>query len=380
MRIEDLPTPALLLDLDVLERNLARMQDLADRCAVRLRPHVKTHKCIEIGRRQIALGAAGICASTFAEAAAFARSGFGDITWALPNPLSHLSAVFALSEETNATIRLLTDDLAAFGILERAARSRDRRLHVFLKVDCGYHRAGVDPRAPAALELIEALDRSNDVLFDGILTHAGHGYHARGKAELLAIAGDERAVMLELAERAKRRGHTFREISIGSTPTLSVADRLDGISEIRPGNYVFYDYTQVALGSCALEDCATTVLASVISHQRGARRFVTDAGALALSKDSGPDHLTDSDHSGMGKVFADYPARRLADGVRFEQLSQEHGIVAAESAEQIERGYAVGEKIRVLENHSCLCAALFDEYNVVRGDEVIGTWKIERKR
>src|SRR5262249_42278185 len=158
---------------------------------------------------------------------------------------AHLDRVFALADETGATIRLLVDDLEALRTIERTGRSP----HIFIKIDCGYHRAGVDPNAPAAMALIEALDRSKAIIFDGILTHAGHGYHAQSKAELAAIAERERDVMLELAERARRSGAAVRAISIGSTPTMSAVEDLTGITEIRPGNYVFYDYMQVALTS-----------------------------------------------------------------------------------------------------------------------------------
>jgi D-serine deaminase-like pyridoxal phosphate-dependent protein len=340
---------------------------------------MKTHKSIEVGKRQRALGASGITVSTFAEAEAFAHAGFSDITWALPNPLGHLDRVLRLADETGSEIRLLTDDLQALRVMEERVRRAKRKLHVFLKVDSGYHRAGVDPRSTEALDLVEALDGSSDVVFDGILTHAGHGYHARSKDELRAIAREEREVMIDFAERARKRA-AIREISIGSTPTISVVEDLEGITEIRPGNYVFHDFTQVALESCAIEDCALTVLARVISHQPSANHFVTDAGALALSKDTGPDHLPDPDRYGMGHLFEDYATKSLASNVRLAQLSQEHGVVITDRPEHIRGRFKVGDRVRILEHHSCLCAALFDEYCVVRGDEVIDRWRIERRR
>lgn len=379
MHITELPTPALLLDLDVLERNLARMQARAARAGVRLRPHVKTHKCIEIARRQRALGAAGITVSTLAEAEAFARAGFDDLTWALPNPLSHLAG--ALDLAARATLRLLIDDLGALRAIEAACAAAGRTLHAWLKVDCGYHRAGVDPASAEAVALLQALARSPTLAFDGILTHAGHGYHAATRAALEAIAAEERDVMRALKARAAGLGITVPEISIGSTPTIGITDTpevLAGIDEIRPGNYVFFDFTQVALGSCTLADCALTVAASVISHPPGAPRFVTDAGALALSKDPGPDHLPGlSEAVGMGRIFADYPARRLWDDVKIESLSQEHGVLSAPTAPG---RFAVGERVRILEHHACLTAAQFDAYWVVRGEEVVDRWRIERQR
>jgi D-serine deaminase-like pyridoxal phosphate-dependent protein len=373
MQIQTLPTPALLIDLDVLERNLKRMQSLADHAGVRLRPHVKTHKSLDIAQKQRALGARGITVSTIAEAEVFARGGFDDITWALPNPLSHLDAVLSLSHEI--TLRILIDDLHAACVIDEAAQRSATKLHAWLKVDCGYHRAGVDPRSAAVLELIEALSTTRGLVFDGILTHAGHAYAASNRNEIRVVAEQERAVMLDLARRARERGLSVPEISIGSTPSLSVAEDLSGVDEIRPGNYVFYDYTQASIGSCTIADCALTVLASVISAREGSDYFVTDAGALALSKDAGPDHL--SGHVGMGRIFSDYETKSLDHRLRIERLSQEHGIVRSLEGGALRK---VGDKVRLLEHHSCLTAAQFDFYHVVRGDEVIDRWHIERQR
>jgi D-serine deaminase-like pyridoxal phosphate-dependent protein len=375
--LDELPTPSLLLDLDILEANLARMQALAAAAGVKLRPHVKTHKSPAIARLQQQRGASGFTVSTFHEAAAFARAGFTDLTWALPNPLSRMREVLALLEtQPELTLRLLTDDLRAAKMLEDAARPLARKIHVFIKIDCGYHRAGIDPHHEDALRLADYLENSSMLIFDGILTHPGHSYHAQNREQIRAIAASEREIMLQFAERCRARGIPVREISIGSTPTLSVTapHELEGITEIRPGNYVFYDYTQSALGSCGIKDCALTVLSSVISHQKNAHWFVTDAGALSLSKDSGPDHLPNE--KGLGFIFDDYPNKHLARGVHFEQLSQEHGIVRGTPGEL--GPYPVGARVRVLSVHSCLTAASFDLYQVVRGDRVLEEWPIAR--
>lgn len=300
--IDALPTPALLLDLDILEANIDRMQSLADRHHVRLRPHAKTHKCVEIARLQHKKGARGLTVATYQELEAFARAGFKDLTWAIPNTLSRLNDVFALSEDI--TVRLLTDDLDAAKTIARVAAAKKRRPHVLIKIDCGYHRAGIDPRSDEAIALVEYLAGEKAIVFDGILTHSGHAYHAQTKDELAAIAKEECEVMVNFASRAREQGLPVQEISIGSTPALSVTKDLHGVTEIRPGNYVFYDYTQVALGACRVEDCALTVLASVISHQKNNAHFVTDAGALSLSKDPGPDPER------VAFIFEDYAAKK----------------------------------------------------------------------
>jgi D-serine deaminase-like pyridoxal phosphate-dependent protein len=376
MTLHELPTPALLLDIDILERNLSTMQQRARRLGVSLRPHIKTHKCIEIARRQMNLGAVGLTVSTFSEAEQFATAGFNDITWAFPLPLVYADLAAQLS--TRITFRVVVDSLEAAEALERAAHRVDKRMHVWLKVDCGYHRAGVDPSTLYAMKLVEHLLNSKDLLFDGILTHAGHSYHARSREEILPFAKQEHSVMVEFAERLHAKGYRVPGISIGSTPTMSVAENLSGITEVRPGNYAFYDYTQAMIGSCGVADCALTVLSSVISHQSGASHFIIDAGALALSKDLGPTHV--SNDMDMGILFEDYGRKRLHAHIHLRTLSQEHGKVVADSSATIEGKFRVGDRVRILEHHSCLTAAQFDEYYVVQGERVVDRWKILRRR
>ena len=363
MRIADLPTPALLLDLDRLEANLQGMADRARRLGVSLRPHIKTHKCLEIAERQRTLGAKGLTVSTLYEARVFAEHGFSDITWAFPVPLTRLSD--AREVAGRAALGLVVDTPEAAAALEGLGHP----FPVWLKVDCGYHRAGVDPGAPTSLELARALQASRVLRLAGILSHSGHAYHAPSRGEIAAVAEEERRVMTAFAARLREAGIPVPRISVGSTPALSVVDKLDGVDEIRPGNYVFYDYTQSVLGSCRVADCALTVLASVVSSQPGAHHSVVDAGSLALSKDRGPDFAP---QPSMGEVFEDYGRGLLGKAIRLTSLSQEHGILNAR--------LPVGERIRILPNHSCLTTACFDEYHVVRGEEVVDRWKIWRGR
>jgi D-serine deaminase-like pyridoxal phosphate-dependent protein len=363
MRFSDLPTPALLLDLDRLEANLARMAARAAALGVTLRPHVKTHKCLEIGERQRALGARGITVSTLHEARVFAEHGFDDITWAFPVILSRLEEARAVS--ARAALGLTVDGPEALAALERFGHP----FPVWLKVDCGYHRAGVDPGSDRALELARSIHGSSTLRFAGILTHSGHAYHAVGDAARAAVAEEERHVMVDFAARLRAAGVAVPCVSVGSTPAMTAAARLDGVDEARPGNYAFYDYTQSVLGSCGVGDCAVTVLASVVSSQPGGHHSVVDAGALALSKDTGPEH---GPPATMGQLFADYGRGTLHAERRVVSLSQEHGIVNAR--------LPVGERVRILPHHSCLTVACFDEYCVARGDEVVDRWKIWRGR
>jgi D-serine deaminase-like pyridoxal phosphate-dependent protein len=353
----DLPTPAAVLDTAVLQANVRRMAERAEALGVSLRPHVKTHKCVEIAVMQRQAGARGLSTSTLREAAVFADYGFDDLTLAIPIAPSRAAGAEALSERV--TLRLVADSDEALDALEH----RQFPLRVWLKVDCGYHRAGVDPRRPEAKALATRMARSRRLIFEGLLTHAGHSYWAKDRTELERIAEQERAALVELAESLRRDGVEVPALSLGSTPTMSAVRSLQGVNEIRPGNYVFHDATQWKLGACALEDCALTVLATVISAPPGADHSVIDAGALALSKDLGPVHLG---HQSMGELL--HPD----GGGRVVSVTQEHGI--------INRRLKVGTKVRILVNHSCLTAAEHDHYAVVNGEQVEGRWKVWRQR
>lgn len=372
--LHDLPTPALLLDLDIVERNLRQMAGRAAGLGVALRPHVKTHKCVELAGRQRALGAQGITVSTLYEARVFADHGFDDITWAFPVILSRLDEVRALASRTpQITLRLVVDSAEAVAAL-RGLAVPGGPLHVWLKVDCGYHRVGVDPAAPESVRLAEGIARSLSLTLDGVLSHSGHAYHGGSRAEIAAIAEEERRVMSGFAARLREAGIEVPGVSVGSTPAMAAVEHLDGVTEARPGNYVFFDFTQMTLGSCTLGDCGVTVLASVVSSRPGEGRSVVDAGALALSKDTGP-----AGGQTMGKIFAghgagDIPGENAAlrSDARLVSLSQEHGVLDA--------ALPVGTRVRILPNHSCLTVACFDEYQVVRGGEVVDRWKIWRGR
>ncbi|HKK07527.1 MAG TPA: alanine racemase [Gemmatimonadota bacterium] len=364
--VRDLPTPALLLDLDVLEANLERMASRATELGVRLRPHVKTHKCLEIGRLQRRAGARGITVSTLEEARAFARGGFEDMTWAFPVIPGRIEEAAAIDRE--ARLRVLVDDAGAVDALEASGHP----FHVWIEVDCRYGRSGVDPGGPALLELGRRLADSPSLTFDGILTHSGQAYHARGREALAAAAEEERSAMATAAARLRDAGVEVPSVSVGSTPAMSAARSLEGIDEARPGNYAFYDFTQVALGSCSAADCALTVAATVVSSRRGADHCVVDAGALALSADPGPDPRDDGPAPSMGRIYEDYGRGTLREDVRLVSLSQEHGIV---------RGRLPwGSRVRILPNHSCLTAACFDAYHVVTGEEVVDRWPLHRER
>jgi D-serine deaminase-like pyridoxal phosphate-dependent protein len=347
--LNDLSTPAVLVDLDVLERNVARMAERAHQHGVRLRPHAKTHKTLAIARLQLAAGAAGLSVAKTAEAEVFADAGFDDVFVAFPvvgqdkgRRLVRLAERIRLAVGCDSVegARTLGDAFAAAG----------RVLEVMLKVDVGYHRVGVEPdRAAAVAAQVAELP---GLRLRGIFTHAGHAYAGETPEAVAAVGAHEGKALALVAENVRAAGLALGEVSVGSTPTARHAMAVTGVTECRPGNYVFHDASQVALGSCRLEDCAMTVLATVVSVPAPGRAVV-DAGSKTLSSDPLRPRA-----GGHGRVLG-----RLS---RLDKLSEEHGVIAVEPGET----FRVGERVRILPNHACVVSNLHDRLWGVRGETV----------
>ncbi|HEX7998652.1 MAG TPA: alanine racemase [Pyrinomonadaceae bacterium] len=371
MNLRQLKTPSLVLDYERLKRNAGAMSQRVGQMGALLRPHVKTHKCIEVARLQTKGHTGGLTVSTLAEARAFAAHGFNDITYAVPIEPGKFTEAFELTKNCER-FSLITDDLETTAQLNDAARREGIRINLFLKVDCGYHRCGVEPGSEAALEIPRFISDASNLRFAGLLTHAGHSYHARSKEELLTIARHERDLMTEFAERLRAAGVPVAVVSIGSTPTITHVDHLAGVTEARPGNYIFFDAFQATLGSCTFADCALTVLAAVVHLDRTRRKIIIDAGAIALSKDRGAVEFDPT--CGYGRVL-DVEGNDLS--LRVAGLSQEHGEIFIEDDGLLDK-LKVGTRLRILANHSCLTAVQHSHYNVLRGDQIVDRWEIQR--
>lgn len=323
MNIETLKTPALLLDAGRVRKNAARISGVAERNGVRLRPHIKTHKCIEVARIQAAGHDGAITVSTLAEARVFSANGFSDITYAVPiEPGKFSDAIDIL--RSGVKLNLLTDSTEAAKMLDEAAGHAGVKFDVFVKIDCGTHRVGVEPHTAEAVEIPKQLSDAKNLHFAGILTHAGHSYDVKTVEEIKTVARHERDVMVEHAAKLRGLGIEIPTVSIGSTPTINHIDHLDGIDEVRPGNYIFFDNYQATLGICGFDDCALTVLAAVVHRDALRRKIVIDAGGIAMSKDRGPVGL-DPD-CGYGRVL---DLDGVETGLRLDSLSQEHGVMHA---------------------------------------------------
>ena len=370
MGIVDLETPALVLDLAVLERNCAAMAERAKHHGVRLRPHLKTAKSAEVAAIATRDQFGGITVSTVAEAAYFAAHQFRDLTYGVGIAPDKIPALAAIQRAHGAVINLIVDSVSSATAAAAGAAKEQSIFRVLVEIDSGGLRGGVDPDSPELLTVAQAVAGSKSLKLSGVLTHAGHSYHAHGSDEIRRIAEQERSGVVRAAERIIAAGLPCETVSVGSTPTAVYVERLDGVTEIRPGVYTFFDLQQNGLGVCNEDDIAVSVLATVIGHNRRSNRILIDAGALALSKDLGASEFTGN--VGYGLIR---PARgAVLPPVRLfvAEVHQEHGLIAAAEGELPWDSLPTGTKVRVLPNHACLTVAPFDRYHIDQGDGLAG--------
>ncbi|MBI3401745.1 MAG: alanine racemase [Acidobacteria bacterium] len=370
MHLADLPTPQVLIDRPRLFSNIDRVQQLASSAGVALRPHAKTHKSPAVAKWQIEKGAVGICCAKLGEAEVFVEAGINNIR--LPYPVNPFSAARLIALMDRATLSIIVDHLEVARGWSDAMRRAGRALDVLVKVDVGFHRCGIDP-ASGALGFLQAVAAMPGLRLRGLLSHAGHGYHAASEDELRSVAARETETLTALRDRATKAGISLDEISVGATPTLRFSAGQAGITELRPGNYVYFDRTQVALGAATLDDCALTVLATVVSKP-AADRIILDCGSKTLTNDQARG-ITKA--TGYGAVVVDHRGdgaapRRVDETLTIERLSEEHATVRVTGATALEPG----DRVRVLPNHSCVVSNLVDVVRLVEGDRVVDTLPI----
>lgn len=369
--LNSLETPALVLDRGVLESNCQRMARRLSEAGVRLRPHLKTAKSAKVAEIATEGHFGGVTVSTIAEARYFAARGFKDVTYAVGLAAGKLEAVAALQAE-GARVTLLADNMPVLEAARQKAAELQAAFSILIEVDTGGRRGGVLPDSDQLIQLGRFLNESPGLSLAGVLTHAGHSYHCRSRAEIEQVAEAERAGIVQAAERLRAAGLNCEIVSAGSTPTAICAKSFEGITEMRPGVYGFFDLDQMALGVCDLEDIAVSVAATVIGHNRAAQRILIDAGGLALSKDiSAGEFLT---HAGYGFVCPIENTQPM-DGLYVESVHQEHGLIASTAGEPPYEALPVGARVRILPNHACMTAAAYNGYHVVDGGlDVVDTW------
>lgn len=359
MRLTEIPTPAVLIDSSRLERNLDRMQHAADARGLRLRPHSKTHKSPKIAAMQVRRGAVGICCAKLGEAEVFAGAGMEDIR--LPYPLHPVNADRVLALADRVALSFIVDDPEIARAWSDVARRKGRRLDVLIKVDVGFHRCGIDPVSTEAPHTVQTIASLPGLNFRGLLSHAGHGYGATCDAELAAIASTEAELLRDLAARS---GVECAEFSVGATPTVRFSLEQRGLTELRPGNYAYFDRTQVCLGAAEFEDCALTVLTRVVSHP-AADRLIFDSGAKTLAADLARGA---GSPAGYGVVLTSIDSTTANTELVIDRLSEEHATVRSSSGQATLR---TGDLVRIIPNHSCVVSNLVDYVWLVDGEQVV---------
>jgi D-serine deaminase-like pyridoxal phosphate-dependent protein len=357
--INAIDTPALLIDLDRAEKNLRQMQQKADQYGVSLRPHIKTHKIPELALKQVQLGACGITASKVAEAEVMAKAGIDDIF--IANQIvayQKLARLLALSRKINIAVGL--DSLAGAQRLSETFSAAGATADYLIEINSGLNRCGVMP-GRETIELLKALESLPAIKFKGIFTHAGQVYGKTSLAEVKQVSQIESQTMREIFADLQELGYNTQTVSVGSTPTMKVWQGLSGINEIRPGNYIFNDANQIALQVAKPEDCALTVLATVVSRP-ASDRAVIDAGSKVLALDKG----------GHGVETAKGHGMVLGRKIVIDRLSEEHGIMSLDPADSL----AVGDCVQIIPNHACPVVNLFDSAYGIRNGAVETVFKI----
>ncbi len=337
-------TPAAIVDLDRLERNLIRWQAECDRLGLKNRPHVKTHKCVEIARRQIALGAVGVTCQTLFEAETMVDAGIDDVL--IPVNIigkPKLDRLARLHERSRVTVTV--DDIRLLPQLTEAAGTRP--LRVLVDCDTGLGRTGV-ATPDAAAELARVVDATAGLRFDGFCTYPA--------------LPDARAFFAEAVSRVAADGLEATVVSVGGTPAMwGCASLRPIVTEYRVGTYAFHDRATIAAGAAVLDDVAMTVRATVISRVSEGRAIL-DAGSKALTSDPGPD-------AGFGTIL------ESPDAV-LTRLNEEHGYVDTGDAEAFE----LGRHVHIVPNHTCVVSNLFERFTVISGGTVVDSWPIARGR
>lgn len=359
--VNKVETPALLLDKSQLKKNIDFIAKTAKNYGISYRPHIKTHKSVDISNMQIEAGAIGLTCAKVGEAEVMVEAGFKDLLIAYPiSAPDKLERIQALIEK--ARIIIAVDSVEQAQLVDKYF-TLENPLEVWIKVNSGLNRCGVEPKEET-LGLAREITNMSGLNLTGLFTHAGHSYGASSLEQIEKIATEEVKSIVDSADLCEENGISIKHRSVGSTPTFAFYKEPAGITEIRPGNAAFYDMVQVGLGVAEKKQCALTVKASVVSVKKD--RIVIDAGSKTLALDKGA-HGNDS-IAGHGHI-KEYPELVI------ERLSEEHGVIPIEK----EYGIKVGEQITIIPNHACVVANLFDHYLVHEQGEVKDKWQVSAR-
>ncbi|MCH8557816.1 MAG: alanine racemase [Balneolia bacterium] len=361
MKFTEISTPTLLLNSEIARHNIARMANKCRKHDVGFNPHFKTHQSAEVGAWFREAGVDRITVSSIAMAEFFADKGWENITLAFPVNVRETERLNRLAQRVKLTLDVISAK-AAITLTEKL----EHHVHIMVEVDAGYGRTGVPASEHSRIDNILDVAKSSEKLsFYGFYIHAGHTYDVRGKAEVEKIHRQTLDALHSLKETYLGRFPALR-ISMGDTPSCSMLDNFEGIDEIRPGNFVFYDVTQYEIGSCRYNDIAVALAAPVVSAEPSRREIVVHGGAIHLSKDS--IKHDDTVHYGLIARLPDEGWSAPMDGCRVRKVSQEHGIITL--SEEAFSQIGVGDLVAILPVHSCLTADCMGGYLTEQGDYI----------
>lgn len=368
--LSTLDSPAAIINLPRMLRNIQLMQQRMDALDVRFRPHVKTSKCIPVVHAQIEAGANGITVSTLKEAKYFFADGITDILYAVGIAPGKLPQVLSLRRQ-GCDLKIISDSVASATAILEFGRAHGEAFEVWIEIDTDGHRSGIKPDDKALLEVAHVL-HDGGMHLGGVMTHAGSSYGLDTEESLVAMAEQERSGCVRAAERIRAEGIPCPVVSVGSTPTALSARSLEGITEVRAGVYVFFDLVMHNIGVCGMNELALSVLATVIGHRVEKGWAIVDAGWMALSRDRSTQKQKRD--FGYGQV-CDINGTVL-QGYLLSDVNQEHGIVSYEGApdKNIDQSFPVGTQLLILPNHACATAAQFPEYHLLSEDGGIVSW------
>ena len=368
--IASLDTPVAIVDVPRMQRNIQRMQQRMDTLGVRLRPHIKTSKCLPVIKAQIAAGASGVTVSTLKEAEHCFAEGISDIFYAVAIAPGKLVPALTLRRK-GCKLSVLTDSVIGAQAIVSFGQKHDERFEVWIEIDCDGHRSGLTVEDNALIDVARVLVEGGMQL-RGVITHAGSSYELDNLEALQILAEQERFLCVSAAERIRDAGMACPEVSIGSTPTALSALSLEGVTEVRAGVYVFFDLVMHNIGVCQTDELALSVLTTVIGHQQDKGWIITDAGWMAMSRDRGTQRQRQD--FGYGQVCTE--AGDWIEGALVTGANQEHGIItlgAAESANIVAR-FPIGSRLRILPNHACATGAQFPDYHACDAEGLVHTW------
>lgn len=371
MQLVDIATPALLLDTSRMQKNIERMAARMTALGVNFRPHVKTSKSIEVTRRQVAAGAAGITVSTLKEASTFFAAGFDDILYAVGIAPHKIPEAFAL-QTLGCNLQIMVDSLAGASAVVTANQACGVVPKVLIEIDCDGHRAGVQPDSALLLQIAKPLAQIGAL--HGVMTHAGSSYDLSTRAALETLAEQERRLTVRAADRLRAAGFPCPVVSVGSTPTALSATNLTGVTEVRAGVYTFFDLVMMGVGVCTFDDIALSVLCTVIGHQCERGWVIVDAGWMALSRDRGTQKQAID--QGYGVVCDEWS--NPLDGWIVAQANQEHGIIAQRNGLapdfDVQQRFPIGSRLKIVPNHACATGAQHAAYALTQGQQIVGEW------